>query len=197
MGLNIGNSISALAGVTGSTPRVRPAVQDNPVPPEIPGSSRDGGEPVLFSRDNRPEPVRVGFGEGTVSGPSVALAAIDDGVQVARQAIPTIEENRAASRARLATQRAQNAPEFLGGQENAIRVDLPDASDQARAQINSVSAQAAPTNARLESQPEPTGRAQASIQTEGESVPFGPAAGATPDTPFGGANGSGQFDVSV
>ena len=59
---------------------------------------------ILFG-SAREDPLRIGFGEGTVSMPGLTMRAIDSNMKGARRIVPSLEETREEVRERLADQR--------------------------------------------------------------------------------------------
>jgi hypothetical protein len=65
---------------------------------------------ILFNREST-ERIRAGFGENTISPPAAALLTLDETVQAVAANVPTLEEQRAILRERLAELReAQERP---------------------------------------------------------------------------------------
>lgn len=61
--------------------------------------------------DERPEPLRAGFGEGTVSLVGVTASTVNKNLQAGRRLVPTLEEASAEARERAATLREQQVRE--------------------------------------------------------------------------------------
>ena len=84
-------------------PRFRPAEQES-ARQQQPGLGANG-------QQREPQPPRVGFGDGTISGPTAAFRTLRRGLDEAGKLVPTVEESQARVRARLAELRANLEPQ--------------------------------------------------------------------------------------
>ncbi|MBN2309007.1 MAG: hypothetical protein JXR94_08560 [Candidatus Hydrogenedentes bacterium] len=116
MGLRIGQDTADLFGMRG-----RSLIRERAGTPSLPGQASDSeDEPTaaaLFNRE-KPEPPQIGFGEGTVSIPGLAVRAIDKNFNGTRRIVPTLEEAQNQVRERLAEQRGLFADDDEGGAGN-------------------------------------------------------------------------------
>jgi hypothetical protein len=99
MGLRIGQNVEA-PFITRASPRVQTSLARS-----APAAERRTAAATFFPQVE-PEPLRAGFGDGTVSIPGLTVRAIDTNLAGARRIVPTLEESREELRGRLAEQRA-------------------------------------------------------------------------------------------
>lgn len=186
MGLRVGQLTASLTPPTARRDAAGPQVSfvrgaSEPAPQVGFGlvGAEDTNSP-FFARE-RPEPPRVGFGEGTVSVPGSAVRAIDRNFASARQVVPSLEETRERLRTRLDEQRellTRPAPE-----RNAVSEDRPSigielnqgqalARARARQLINSLDETAAAAGQRFSTQgaPQDPGLGEATIRIGSETV---------------------------
>lgn len=100
-------------------------------------TAKQDNRPDLF-RDVGPEPVRVGFGSGSVSLPGVTITALKRNLSEAQKLVPTIVESEDRVRERIAEDKERlehlsdpEPPRFLD-----VRVGADDAAGHARTIIN-------------------------------------------------------------
>lgn len=169
MGLSIGNMPLFIGA---ATPMKRPE------PPKLVDSkfatfaarlgSRDDFVPRFFNSD-RPRALSVGFGKGSVSPQTAAVAVISRDLKQTRKVIPTPGEASDRVRARLVERRKAQTREF---RKQQLERRNPANSLQARRFIEALNTTAQTTQARLngEEPPEPNGRN--TVQINGETVRF-------------------------
>lgn len=87
-------------------PRLRPAEQD-----ARHNGARQQQQGLNADARREPQPPRVGFGDGTISGPTAAFRTLRRGLDEAGKLVPTVEESQARVRARLAEIRENLEPE--------------------------------------------------------------------------------------
>ncbi|MCP4640555.1 MAG: hypothetical protein GY851_08985 [bacterium] len=168
MGLQIGQVGSGLSRYSvgeDTATRFRP-----PDPPELAGS-RDTSRAadVFFSRDETAV-LTAGFGDGTVSVPTIAVRALDKNLTGAKRLVPSIEETREKLRERLGDQRdlfsretsdlfAREAPDPNPFVRDIGPLNLGEgqalARTRAREYINSLGEAATQAQARFGQEPEP------------------------------------------
>ncbi len=173
MGLRIGDIPSRLGSLTPSARTEPPKIVKAELRP-LRAVNRDEARPNLFFDREKPEIVRAGFGEGTVSTPTAAIHALRGGLRSARRAVPSVEQTREQLRERLAEQREEGALRAEARREHLRRVEFrrPDPAAQARNFINQVDRAAGAALARAnEEPPEPAANA-ARIQINGEAFDF-------------------------
>lgn len=195
MGLNIGQIPNALGNATFP----RDVIDGN-------RSSNQGrigfGEEAQksqgpFFRDKPAAGPQIGFGQGTISGPALALKTINRGVQAARQAVPSIPEIRAEQRAKFA--RMRDETELRARERDTQRVDirLPDAASNARDFINRLNETAGAIQARIGGQDLPEAAPQATFEIRGEAFTFGTRRNDTQVFTFTNPAGAPRIDILV
>ena len=85
---------------------------------------------VLSSNRDSVETLRTGFGEGSVSVPTVAIRTLGKGIEGARQVVPTLEELQAEHRAHLAEQRQAQTETLQKRETPAVDVRLSRSAQQ-------------------------------------------------------------------
>ncbi len=179
MGLRIGDTVSRLI-----PPRqvIEPDRYQNPrleqreeplvgarEPESLPGQP-------FFNREE-PEPLRAGFGAGTVSTPAAAARTVGRTVRQARGMVPDLEELREEVRQRAGELREQFV-EPAGREDEAPRTDLLEervgAEVQARAQvrrfINRLNEAAGTARARVRGEEPPPPQRRTDIRVGDETV---------------------------
>jgi hypothetical protein len=86
---------------------------------------------VLSSNRDPVETLSAGFGEGSVSVPTVAIRTLGRGIEGARQVVPTLEELQGEYRARLAAQREAQAETLQKRDTSSVDVQLSRSAQQA------------------------------------------------------------------
>ena len=86
---------------------------------------------VLSSNRDSVETLSAGFGEGSVSVPTVAIRTLGRGIEGARRVVPTLEELQAEHRARLAAQREAQTETLQKRDTSSVGVRLSSAAQQA------------------------------------------------------------------
>lgn len=106
-------------------------------------SAKQDKQRDLF-RDDKPEPVHVGFGSGSVSLPGLTITALKRNLSEAQKLVPTIVESEDWVRERIAEDKARlerlsnpEPPRFLD-----VRVGADDAAGHARTIINGLNSTA-------------------------------------------------------
>jgi len=86
---------------------------------------------VLSSNRDPVETLSAGFGEGSVSVPTVAIRTLGRGIEGARRVVPTLEELQGEYRARLAAQREAQTETLQRRETPAVGVRLSRSAQQA------------------------------------------------------------------
>ena len=190
MGASIGQLPAALAVTRGDFRRERPDA------PNL-GFRRDGNsDRAAEARGLRPDEdkvaTRVGFGEGTVSGPGAALITLSRGVRAARDIVPTLQELSADIRERSSADRdavqrdaiaRDPAPKDVNQPRVQTRVLEP--ATQARNFVNAINATAGKVQSRLSGGPTP-GLSRATFEVRGETFSAGEIGSSSEDSQFSG-----------
>lgn len=140
MGLNIGQVTSSLGSMT--VPRGLRGARPSPIQ-GLPGTAKD--EPNSagpFFQSKTSEVPQIGFGEGTVSGPALALVTLGRGVRAARRTIPSIQEIREDQRAKLSELRAQTEEEVRERESERVNPFRPEPTDPVQDLIDGPAADA-------------------------------------------------------
>jgi len=180
MGMRIGNAFAALAETNRSNNLDRNDVtrpRNVDVRP-IGSRAADESRAPQFGRD-RPEPPRVGFGNGTISAPGAAVRTIGRNFREARRLVPDVEELREEARERLAELREQTSREEREEREEPEPVNLAAerasarvrAQGQARNFINGLNQAAATAQARVRGE-EPPAATMADIRVGDQTIAF-------------------------
>ncbi len=82
-----------------------------PLPASPPSPVYDPSK-ALYARQEETTP-KVGFGEGTISGPTAAMRTIGSNMAAARSLVPSVEELRAEARSRIEDKRREMAAETV------------------------------------------------------------------------------------
>ncbi|MBX7257093.1 MAG: hypothetical protein K1Y02_12090 [Candidatus Hydrogenedentes bacterium] len=171
MGLSIGSNIGNLRLIGGTETysqfgRVR---QQTALPETDPKNSSP-----LFSQDT-PEPDKVGFGDGTVSLPGIAVKTIGYSREGSTQIVETLQE----AQTRIRERQSQARTELSAQEETPAAPPSFDfrsagigAVDSARTFINGLSNAAGSIQSRLEGTPPPDERPQINIRVGDETIPF-------------------------
>jgi hypothetical protein len=105
-----------------------------PLPGSPPSPAYDPSK-SLYSRRDEATP-RVGFGEGTISGPTAAVRTIGSNMAAARSLVPSVEELRAEARDRIEAKRREMAAEAVSRMQQqadtAARASSVPARDSAK-----------------------------------------------------------------
>ncbi|MDP7638971.1 MAG: hypothetical protein QGG73_04555 [Candidatus Hydrogenedentes bacterium] len=149
-------------------------------PPRIGFSidSEDGDRSNPFARPERAT-VRAWFGEGTLSGPSAAVIALDRGLWSARRVVPSLPQEGANFNEQIADQREARSEQAARAQAAACaEQSVAAVTNQARNFINDINEAAGVALAKIrgEEPAEPTG---ASVEIGGEAFQFGAVGAAT------------------
>lgn len=201
MGLSIGQISGSLAGsrFSSNPERVQGPVSRTEAPRTL-GSPRPEGQDFALFRENSPPARRVGFGEGTISGPAAALETIERGVRNTREIVPTIQELRAEQRARTADARRatqQEPPQPRERRNFRIESRLPEPSALARNFINELNDTAAANQARFSGEDPFENQGGATVEINGEQIAFGVRVNAGQDRIFDGSRIAPRIDVSI
>jgi len=158
--------------------RVAPSAPSGPTPLDVgrvypPAGPRpaNGELAALFERRPR-EVLRTGFGEGTVSPPTVVARTLNGGLESAGRVVPSAQEVLDELRVSRSAERETQAREVE--ERRAERPDRAVASpvDQARGFINALNQTAATAQARLAGEAPPETEARASIRINGQALEF-------------------------
>lgn len=127
MGIRIGEQAATLETLRGFVPRDNAARETvEPRPQE---------EASLIGGAHEPPPLRVGFGENTLSSFGAALRTLNGTLERAQDIVPTVEELREALRQRQAEQAARREDRANGREaapEPKVELVRPDPSPQVR-----------------------------------------------------------------
>lgn len=170
MGIAIGQI--SQAGIASAVAPAFPSRASNEGPaPSLGVSAGDEEENAALLGRERPEPPRVGFGDGTTSLPGEAVRTLRGGLRSAERLVPDVEESREELRARLSEQREQRARELEERRRRrfeAVR-RIPEPTTQARNYLNSLNRTAAASQARLEGEEPAPEESPARIQVNQET----------------------------
>lgn len=114
------------------------------------------------------EPLRTGFGKGTISAPGAAMRTLNRGLESARQAVPDLQEVFAEQAARR-----DEAAQARRDAQRAAVVELLDPSRAVRSYLNTLNQAAETAQARVTGEAPPTDpRSRATIQVNGQTMGF-------------------------
>ena len=138
------------------------------------GKEDQRAHPMFDTEDA--EPLRVGFGQGTVSGPTAAVTALDKGMNGARELMRKAEELRQRQRDRREVNEARSA-EFRRVERRRL-----DPAAQGRNFINSLNEAAGVAAARLSGEEPESTEQTPTITINGQTIAYRqPASGITLD----------------
>lgn len=170
MGAGIGQSIQRLSAYrTGGGPRLsRPASDQAAV--SFFQSENKQDDVAFFNQRSQEEPLRVGFGDGTVSIGTAVVRTLQGGVQNAQRMIPSVEEAQERVRTRLAEQRAQQEERTTELSYQPPR--FANAAARVRDYVNVLNQTASTTQARLEGKEPPAASTAGEIQIGDQTFQF-------------------------
>ena len=142
-------------------------------------ATREGNTRYPMFPEDRADIPQVGFGDGTVSIPGMAVETVRRGVTYARQIVPTVEEARERVQGRIAEQRdreeqarTERTDERKPREVPRTYLRMPDAAADARVFINRVNEAAGAAMTRAEGQePEPA-QQPARLRVNGQTYDF-------------------------
>jgi hypothetical protein len=195
MGLSIGQSLGFFQP-TRTAPQIQRAKTIPESSPRIGFSidSEDTGRSNPFNRPKRTT-VRVGFGEGTLSGPAAAIVALDRGLQSARRIVPPLPQENAGLRERIASQLTARTERKARAQtdQRANRI-VAIATNQARNFINEINEVAGEALARIRGE-DPSGTTGGTIEVGGQAFRFGAVGAASESVTF--TDGGGRLRINT
>lgn len=131
---------------------------------------------IPFPGQDTVETLRTGFGEGSVSVPTVAVRTLGKGLDGARQVVPTLEELQAEHRTRLAEQREAQNETRQKRETPAVDVQLSrsaqQAADQAQSFVNGLNETAKTAQARIKGESPPAQSPTATVRVNGQALDY-------------------------
>jgi hypothetical protein len=130
-----------------------------------------------FFNQKPPDPLRTGFGKGTVSVPSVTVRTLGDGMDGARNVVPTVEQLQEEHRTRLEEQRREAQRTTL--EERTTRpVDVQvlrapgEAAAQTQSLVNRLDQAAQAAQARVSGESPPAEAPTATVRVNGQAINY-------------------------
>jgi len=139
-------------------------------PPRL-SRAADSDVAALFGRRSS-ETLRTGFGQGTVSPPTVVVRTLGRGLDGARRVVPSPEEVLEEFRARRAEDREDDVRQVEERRTERVEPALPNPVEQARGFINALNQSAATAQARLAGEEPPATALRASLRINGRAFSF-------------------------
>jgi len=131
---------------------------------------------IPFPGQDTVETLRTGFGEGSVSVPTVAVRTLGKGLDGARKVVPTLEELQAEHRTRLAEQREAQNETRQKRETPAVDVQLSRsaqrAADQAQSFVNGLNETAKRAQARIKGESPPAQSPTATVRVNGQALDY-------------------------
>ena len=129
-----------------------------------------------FFNQKPPDPLRTGFGKGTVSVPSVTVRTLGDGMDGARNVVPTVEELQEQHRTRLEERREAQLATLEERTTRPVGVQVlrspGEAAAQAQSLINRLDQAAQAAQARVNGESLPEEAPTATVRVNGQAINY-------------------------